>query len=342
MSRKLFRSGGPLNIRNLKGDQYRATITLPKDSDGRLARECPNSFCSPSYFKVKLATGITRDQLVAYCPYCRNKAEPDDFNTKEQIRYAKDLVVREARRGVDDMVRGAFGLGSSGRRKIGGRIISMEISLKSSPLPHVRPPFEDEVRRDVICPHCTLDQTVFGLATWCADCGTDIFLTHVDAELTVVRSMVSDIKRRHEELGRRVAAKDLENCLEDAVSIFEAAMKAMTRRRLSAEGLTPDEVEARFRKIGNAYQNITRTQGVLAEVLSIDALPEIPWNSLNVAFEKRHPITHNLGVVDRKYLERTQSEDHHGREVRITVPEVGVLLDQVLIALSAVHQRLFE
>lgn len=342
MSRKLFRPGGPLNIRSVGSDQYRATITLPKDSDGRLARECPSSLCSPGYFKVKLGTGITGDQLVAYCPYCRNEAEPDGFNTNEQLRYAKDLVMREARKGVDDMLRNTLGLGSSGRRKIGGGFVSMEISLKSSPLPYVHPPFEDDVRRDVICPHCTLDQTVFGLATWCADCGADIFLTHAEAELNVVHSMVGDIERRREELGRRVAAKDLENCLEDAVSIFEAAMKAMTRRRLLVMGLTSDEMETRFRKIGNAYQNITRTQAIMAEVLGIDALPEVLWNELNVAFEKRHPITHNLGVVDRKYLEHAQSGDHHGREVRITVSEVGSLLDQVLVALSAVHQRLFD
>jgi hypothetical protein len=78
------------------------------------------------------------------------------------------------------------------------------------------------------------------------------------------------------------------------------------------------------------------------EVLGIDALTEVSWNELNIAFEKQHPITHNLGVVDRKYLERAQSGDHHGREVGITEAEVGSLLDQVLVALSTVHQRLFN
>ena len=39
-------------------------------------------------------------------------------------------------------------------------------------------------------------------------------------------------------------------------------------------------------------------------------------------FEKRHPITHNLGVIDRKYLERVRSGELEGREVRITPWEV--------------------
>jgi hypothetical protein len=341
MSHKLFRPGGPVDIEDLGSDQFRASITLPRDEDGRMARECPDEDCSPGTFKVKPGTGITGDQALAYCPYCRHAEAPDQFATKEQQRYAKDLVMREVQRGADGMIRDAFGLGASGRKKLGGGLISMEISLKSAPLPYVRPPAEDEVRRDVVCPSCGLDHTVFGLATWCADCGTDIFLTHVATELAVVRSMAGDIDRRREALGRRVAARDLENCLEDAVSIFEAAMKALARRHLAAGGLAPEEVDARLKKLGNTFQNITRTGEVLRDQLGLLAVPEVPWVELGAAFEKRHPITHNLGVVDRKYLERAQATDREGREVGITAAEVNTTLDQVLAAVSAVHGRLF-
>lgn len=341
MNRKLFRPGGPLKIEDLGADQFRASITLPRDEDGRLGRACPDDTCSPGSFKVKPGTGITGGQTVAYCPYCRREEAPDQFATQEQQRYAKDLVMREAQRGVDDMIRDAFGLGASGKKKLGGGLISMEISLKSSPLPYVQPPAEDEVRRDVVCPNCGLDHTVFGLATWCADCGADIFLTHVAAELAVVRSMVGDIDRRREALGRRVAARDLENCLEDAVSIFEAAMKALTRRRLTANGMALEEVDARLKKLGNAFQNIARTGDVLRDQLGVAAILEVPWDELSTAFEKRHPITHNLGVVDRKYLDRAQASDREGREVGISASEVIHTLDQVLVAVSAVHGRLF-
>lgn len=341
MSRKLLRSGGPLGIEDLGGDQFRASVTLPRDEDGRLGRECPNSSCSPGAFKVKPGTGITGGQAMAYCPYCRHEEAPEDFATKEQQRYAKDLVMREAQRGVDDMIRDAFGLGASGRKRLGRGLISMEISLNSAPLPFVRPPAEDEVRRDVVCPNCGLDHTVFGLATWCADCGADIFLTHVAAELAVVRSMVSDIDRRLETLGPRVAARDLENCLEDAVSIFEAAMKALTRRHLAGSGLAPEEVDNRLKKLGNTFQNIARTGDAMRDQLGLSDVPEVPWDELGAAFEKRHPITHNLGVVDRKYLKRAQASDREGREVGVSAAEVTSTLDRVLIAVSAVHGRLF-
>lgn len=341
MNRRLFRPGGSLNISDMGGDQYRATINLPRDADGRIARECPDASCSPGYFKVKPGTGITGGQVSAFCPYCRHEAEPNDFATAEQERYARELVMREARRGVDNMIRDTLGLRSSGRRKLGGGLISLEISMKSAPLPHVRQPFEDEVRRDVVCPSCALDHTVFGLATWCGDCGADIFLTHVATELAVVRSMVGDIDRRRETLGRRVAAKDLENCLEDAVSIFEAAMKAITRRYLVASGKTPEDAEALMKKAGNAFQNVARAGEMLRDVLGVSAAPEVPWDELGASFAKRHPIAHNLGVVDRKYVERAQSSEPEGREVRITAAEVGKTLDHVMAATTAVHGLLF-
>lgn len=341
MTRNLFPEGGVLRTRSRGNSKYDMSVSIPTDRDGRAARECPETDCSPAYFKVKLGTGITGNQVEAFCPYCRRSGEPSDFTSSEQIRYAKDLVMREAHRGVQGMLQNALGLGSSGKRSFGGDFISMTMSYKPGSLPSVRLPYEDEVRRDVICPHCTLDHTVFGLATWCADCGQDIFLSHVDAELKTVTDMVGDVERRRELLGARVAAKDLENCLEDAVSIFEAALKAMVRRGLQAKGLSGEEVEARLKKIGNSFQSISRTREQLADALGC-ALPEqVQWEKLSAMFEKRHPITHNLGVVDRKYLDKTQAGERHGREVRIAGEEVHALLGWVHDAISAIHGQLF-
>jgi hypothetical protein len=339
--RKLFQPGGDLGVQDLGDNRYRMNISVPRDLDGRMARECPDADCSPGYFKVTPGTGITGGQMQAYCPYCRHAAEPNDFATEEQQRYAKDLVMREVQRNLNGVIKDALGLGANGRRKFGGGFISMEMSLKESPLPHVRRPFEDDVRRDVICPHCTLDQTVFGLAVWCVDCGNDIFLSHINAEIAVTRQMLGDVQRRGELLGKRVAVKDLENCLEDGVSIFEAAMRALVRRALKERGTPAEDVERQLTKLGNAFQNIARTRLQMADLFAV-AIPENGiWGLLAAAFEKRHPITHNLGVVDRKYLERAQAAERHGREVRIVATEIEQMLTALSEAIGFVHGALF-
>lgn len=342
MTRKLFSEGGPHLIKSLGNDKYSISITIPTDEDGRMARECPDKGCSPGYFKVKLGTGITNGQEVVYCPYCKHCAEPLDFKTKEQVRYAKDLVMHEAHKSVEGMMRDALGVGASGKRKMGGGFFSMELNYKPGTLPHVRRPFEDEVRRDVICPNCTLDQTVFGLATWCADCGQDIFMVHVSAELEVTRLMVGDVARRQELFGKRVAAKDLENCLEDAVSIFEASIKAIVRRALIERGETQMQIDTHFKKIGNSFQSIQRAKDKLTELFGFDLGSDTKWDRLSASFEKRHPVTHNLGVIDRKYLERTQEAECEGREVRIIVSEIQSLLASVQEAIAFIHTGLIR
>lgn len=336
MNRRLFPNGGPLNATYLGNSQYNLSINLPTDTDGRLARQCPADDCSPGYFKVRLGTGLS-DQEETYCPYCLQRAASNDFATTEQARYAKDLVIREAHKGIRSMMRDALGLGASGRRSLGGGLVSMELRDESRPLAQVRRPFEEEVRRDVLCPHCTLDQTVFGLATWCADCGKDIFLTHVIAELDVTRRMVGDIGRREELLGKRVASKDLENCLEDLVTIFEASLKAIVRRALALRGESSEQVQRRIQKIGNAFQSVRRCREQLNEVLGFDLGTDPLWDRLALAFERRHPVTHNLGVVDRKYLERVQVAEAEGREVHIDSAEIEALIGDVNRAVTIVH-----
>lgn len=340
MGDRIFREGGPHQIKRQQDGDYSMTVSIPKDSDGRMARECPNGECSPGYFKVTPCTGITDEQVLAYCPYCRHEGEPNDFTTQEQLRYAKDLVLNEAQKGIQSMFQDALGLGPSGKRKLGGGFLSIEMSFKPGTLPPVRRPFEDEVRRDVVCPHCGLDQTVFGLATWCADCGEDIFMAHVAGELAVTRAMLGDVDRREEALGKRVAAKDLENCLEDAVSIFEAAVRAVVRRGLAQRGLSREEVEACFRRLGNAFQSVPRTRQHFSELFGIRIEDGPLWVQMSQAFEKRHPIAHNLGVVDRKYLERIQQAEREGREVRITPSEISVFLKNVEEAVGHIRSVL--
>ena len=344
MSGKLFREGGPHNIKKTGPDEYTMKITEPEDSDGRVARECPVEICSPGYFKVKPGTGITNGQEIAYCPYCRFGSPPNDFTTKEQQRYAKDIVQKEAHEGIERMLIDSLGLGPSGKKKIGGGFLSIEMSYKPGPKLHVWRPFEEEVRRDVVCPHCGLDHSVYGLASWCSDCGKDIFLTHVEAELNVVRAMLSDIGRRREILGTRVAAKDIENCLEDTVSIFEAVLRAEARRYLVARNTEAEEIELFFKKVGNAFQNLRRAEDILAKEFNVpllDALSEKNISNLVSTLEKRHPITHNLGVVDKKYIERARTAEREGREILVDAGEIESAIDFSMKIFHSVHAHMF-
>jgi hypothetical protein len=342
----LFREGGLYKIRRTGRELYEMSIPFPSDADGRTARECPSSDCSPGYFKVKSGTGITENHTAAYCPYCRFTTHPEKFVTKRQVEYAKAVMKREAFDGMQDAVKDALGIGASGKRTLVDGLIKVELSLESSSPPPVRKPFGQVLQRAIVCPHCGLDHAVFGLATWCPDCGVDIFLTHVDAELDVVRSMLRDTPRRSEQLGKRIVARDVENCLEDVVSIYEAVLRAILVRRLRDTGKTSDEIHDILKQhVRNKLQNVRLSQEVIQELFAVnifEALSPPQIEALRRTFEKRHPITHNLGVVDKKYLERLRTAEREGREVLVNADEVSEVVGIVVALVTRLHQRVFS
>jgi hypothetical protein len=154
--------------------------------------------------------------------------------------------------------------------------------------------------------------------------------------------MVDDIPRREEQLGKRVAAKDLENALEDIVSIFEASVKALVRQALVERGYSNDDLGKEFRSIANAFQSIERTKGTLSELFALDLGIGDIWQKLAKAFEKRHPVAHNLGIIDRKYLRKAQETEGEGREIRISLEEIKDLISLVDSAIGAIHSGLVK
>jgi hypothetical protein len=156
--------------------------------------------------------------------------------------------------------------------------------------------------------------------------------------------MLSDVDRRREQLGARVAAKDLENCLEDIVSIFEAVLRVIVRRYKCQNGASEEEVDKFFNRIGNAFQNIRRSQEVFSAEVGVPLFYEMTVGEIDVlsqVFEKRHPITHNLGVVDKKYIQKARSAEEEGKEVLISANEIDQILVLSMQAFASLHRRMF-
>jgi hypothetical protein len=241
------------------------------------------------------------------------------------------------------MMKEALGLDSQGRRQLVGGLLNVSIEMKSPSKPHVWRPWETILKRDAVCPRCQLDQSVYGLAVWCADCGVDIFSTHILGEINVVRAMLADVPRRRDLLGERAAAKDVENALEDLVSVFEAVLKIDLQRFMRLHGVLDSEVDTRMRRIGSRMQSVSSAEAIVPDHCNGTQLfsGAAVLQGLDLVFQKRHPITHNLGVIDRKYLDRVRNGEVEGREVRVEPEEVQQAAHVVFLVLEDLHVRLF-
>ena len=129
------------------------------------------------------------------------------------------------------------------------------------------------------------------------------------------------------------------------VSIFEASLKALTKRHLVASGRDLASVETIMTKtVRNRYQSPTSGAECFKEVAGFDLLSDLDVTqrgSMARTFAKRHPITHNLGVVDRKYLEQVQSAELEGRDVRLTEADVEEAMSLALQVIRTAHHQLF-
>ncbi|MCA9320063.1 MAG: hypothetical protein KDB53_04985 [Planctomycetes bacterium] len=340
----LFRDGGPHQIRRTGDDQHELKVELPTDDDGRLGRECPSDECEPKYFRVKLGTGVIGDADDRLCcPYCGRESDANDLATPEQIEFAKRIAIDEAWGGVDRMVIDALELGPSGRRSIDCGLFSLEMSYETEPRPAPQHPEEETLRRDVVCPRCGLDHTVFGLANWCPDCRHDVLLVHVEQEFAAIRRIVSSIG---DDRDRRLKAKILENALEDVVSAFEGSLKYLVRRVLRDRGRTPEEVERTFAKdVRNSFQNAATGDRVFKSVLGVPLFCRsrlAEQERLQELFEKRHPITHNLGVVDRKYVTKTGRAGREGRDLIVSMAEIDEAISIAASVIASAHKTLFD
>jgi len=160
-----------------------------------------------------------------------------------------------------------------------------------------------------------------------------------------VKSMLSDVDRRREQLGARVAARDVENALEDTVSIFEAVLRAMTRRYMKNSGVSDEEIEDVLKKrVGNRYQSVQRASDVCKQEFNVELFEhcsEREVETFRKTFEKRHPITHNLGIIDRQYLEKVRSGELKGRDVPVVVEEIEGAITFSIKVLRSLHSHLF-
>ena len=163
--------------------------------------------------------------------------------------------------------------------------------------------------------------------------------------MSVVRSMLGDVDRRRGNLGVRVAAKDVENCLEDTVSIFEAVLRVLVKRHKRKEGMAEDDIERLFKKIGNAFQNVHRAEDIFSKKVGLplfDGCSIEEVDELARTFEKRHPITHNLGVVDKHYIEKARSAEEEGKEVLVSIREIQKAIETSTKTFASLHNRMFS
>ena len=273
------------------------SVTISPDYDGYTGRECPN--CE-RYFKVMLGTGLS-DTTAMYCPYCQTNADSDQFFTKEQIAYAQSVALgafqSEILDGLRDSAKGmTLETGGLLNIKVSAEVTGEEITIEH---------YTDQaLETEVTCETCGLSYKIYGVFATCPDCATHNSKQILTTNLEVLRKQLdSATDETHARL------------LKDAVSIFDAYGRTTTEHHTGTR--------ISFQNLVGAEKNL-QVHG-----LSLRAhTTREEWEFLTRSFQKRHVLTHNLGVADEDYIVKANDPDAIiDRKIRLTGAEVERTID---------------
>lgn len=299
------------NLSNLKRLGNQISVSIPKDDDGFMGRECPEPKCE-GYFKIKPGTGLTGEGLPCHCPYCGHTGPMTEFWTKEQIEYAKSVAFRQL---SDALVRDLKQLEFDHKPR-GGFGIGISMKLKPGTPPPIRHYREKGLETHVTCAKCTLEYAVYGVFAYCPDCGIHNSLQTLQKNLALARKQLAVAGAQTDSEFQRYLIEDaLENC----VSAFDGFARERARA-FSARALRPADAESL------RFQNLRRSDVRLKAVYGIDlqtGTSPADWDFAHLCFMKRHVLAHAAGVIDQEYLDETKEGGHLlGRRVAVSAPDV--------------------
>ncbi len=276
------------------------SVPIKPDKEGYVGRECPVKECL-GYFKLTPGTGLP-GPAPCHCPYCGHRGASNTFFTPEQIEYAKSVAFRQISDAFHQDLksmefnhkpRGAFGIG-----------ISMKVSRSApEPIRHYR---EKQLETEVVCDGCTLRYAIYGVFGWCPDCGAhnSLQILHKNLELASKELALA------ESVDKDLAEHLIGDALENIVSAFDGFGREVCARQSK---------DIRFQNLPGARKNVHDAFGFdFADGLTSDE-----WADACRVFQKRHVLSHKMGVVDDDYVKK--ANDPHavvGRKIKVSRDEV--------------------
>lgn len=303
---------------NLRGMGNQISISLPKDENGLTSRKCPNTDCG-GIFKIKTGTGLKGKNLPCHCPYCGYKADMNNFNTPEQIEYAKSVAIQQIKNAIRKDLQD---WGRQLERSTRNSFIKMSVSYKDHPHP-IRYYQEKQLETFVTCDVCTLEYAIFGVFAFCPDCNTHNSLQILNKNLELVEKEIAFAGTIEDaELSKRL----VEDALENAISSFDGFGRA-TSFAYSSRASDPDKAK------DISFQNIEGARKKVQDLFGFDLASGIvsdDWDFVVRCFQKRHLITHKMGVIDEEYIKKAHDPRAiAGRKIAI-VPDEVIKLTELL------------
>lgn len=297
-------------------------VPLKAGEDGMIGRECPSEECQPKYFKMSVTIPDKTSkkiedfsQIDVTCPYCGKVDNVQHYHTKSQLAWIKSMMFRDAAKTFQNMLKSSF----KSTHPSSKGMFSISITYKPGALPSVRHFIEEKLKRTVLCDNCGYNYAVYGISFHCPLCGEGNLIQHLNRSTDVIRVLIDEHERISQERGQEVGRQMVGNALEDVIGLFETFLKHIYQHEIKRR-FSKEKAETKLAKIRGNFQRLEGAETLFSEDLGFALFAECNQKDrifLQEQFLKRHVLIHNLGLIDRKYIEKAQAYKKQGEELDI-------------------------
>jgi hypothetical protein len=280
------------------------SIQLALDEDGYLGRACSHPECGAA-FKVEFSDW--RDKVAdeaVHCPICGFVAEATDWNTPEQAEQIRSVALRHVHGQLNDAM--ARGLRRQKPTRHGFMTVSWSYKPGSTPA-IVTAEASDVMTQKSTCEVCGCRYASVGAAFFCPACGHNSAISTFRGAVDTVRATLAKVDEIKgvlvRDAGRDVAEDSVRHICENSLVKLVAAFQRFAEAHYDALPVEAKPVSRR-----NLFQNLHESSEAWKAVVGWSYEDLIGTRSLarlQVYFQQRHALSHNDGIVDELYLQRS-------------------------------------
>jgi len=277
-------------------------------------------------------------QINITCPYCGTIDNMQRFHSEEHSKWIESMIQRDVAISIQKMLQETVtGFKSSPNSAI-------SVSFKPGPLPDVRYYTEEKLKRKVTCDNCGFQYAVYGISFHCPFCGKGNLMFHLNRNVEITQVLIQESEKMQSEHGSDVAQRMIGNALEDVIGIFEGFQKNIYLYGIRNK-FVKEEADKKEEQIHVTFQRLDGAQKLFSVDLNFNIFSGIFEDDkvfLEEQFLKRHVLTHNLGLVDEKYLEKAHDYMKQGSELEISPNDASRALEIVSTIIRTTANQIIE
>ena len=278
-------------------------VTLHSDEKGYFDRECPNEDCLYT-FKILMKDWeekISNDEV--HCPLCGHVDTSDKWWTQDQLEKMQEIAASWAMNYIQGELDKSFKeLERSTRHNKCFRITykpGRRVTFNNNPIGQ-----REEWETEICCEKCGTHYSVIGSAYFCPCCGFNSAVNSFNDSLDSIEKMLESLREMKAMLTDKYNADSAETMCR---SMLESSIGDMVSAFQKFASCKYDELSGKASRV-NDFQIVDKGSKLFEEETGMkysDWLTAGELAFMELMFQRRHLLEHNIGMVDQRYLDKS-------------------------------------